>query len=610
MNNKARQQKAIVSLFLVWSFLIGCLPANGQDLTVSDITGNASVFVFRVSRKAPPKKLFIANVKPRRTKQQRVETVKKVARQAVIIAKIVPRRTRTKSVDPVKLPQVEKQSKEEAASVFAGVGEYYIDKEKADDAIYYFREAAILDVKNKNVPTGLSEALALKGNQLLTEEKAEKAKGFFEEAIKYNPKNALAYFGLGEVLDDLNKEDEAIASYEKALSLDKDLTEVYIPLGVIYYQKGEIAKADENLGIAIKSLPGDPQAQYFLGLVRYAQNRNEEALAAFRETAKADQESAEAHYYAGKALIRLNKNKEAIAEFEEALRLKPRYFEALFDAGAAYYEIENYQESVNKYKEAVRLKNDSAEAHANLGDAYRLMGNFNDSESSYNLAILFMERNKSFSPDEAAQIYSYVGYVIGRQCEENMKKAIPCRWNTTVKNLEKAVELSPNAADYTNLGWAYYNAGKLDIIQKNEAGKAKLEQAKLALQKSIALGPQYIEAPLLNLGVTLIDLNDYAGAISALTQVTAKRPDWNFANYALGVSYRLSGDLNSAIKEFRKALEKEPGYIAALAALGESEFRNNNRKEAERIVGKLRELNAPGEARRLEIIIKGFKLGS
>jgi tetratricopeptide (TPR) repeat protein len=611
MNNKMRWQKAFVSLFLILTFLIGSLPARGQDLIpVSDITGGASVFVVRGSRKTPPKRI-VAFTKSRRSKAQRLETVKKVVRQYAVVAKAEPRRIRTKAVDPTKVPQVSKQSPEEAARVFAGVGEYYIEKEEADNAIYYFREAATLDAKNKNVPTGLSEALALKGNQLLAAEKAKDARKLFEEAINYNPNNAVAYFGLAEVLDDLDKEDEAIASYEKALSLDKDLTEIYVPIGVIYYQKGDIAKADEYLGKALKASPNNSQTQYFSGLVRLAQNRNQEALASFQETVKIEQDSPEAHYYAGKALVRLNRMKEAIAEFEEALRLKPKYFEALFDAGAANYEIENYQEAVNKYKAATMVKNDSAEAYANLGDAYRLIGNFNDAESSYNLAITFMQRDKEFSRDEAAQIYSYVGYVIGRQCEANIKEAVPCRWNTTVKNLEKAVELSPNAADYTNLGWAYFNAGKIDLTQKKEVeGKAKLEQAKIALQKAIALGPQYIEAPLLNLGVSLIDLGDYTGAINALTQVTAKRPDWNFANYALGVAYRKSGDINSAIKEFRQALDKEPSYVAALAALGESEFRNNNKKEAEKIVGRLRELNAMGEARKLEIIIKGFKFGS
>jgi tetratricopeptide (TPR) repeat protein len=170
--------------------------------------------------------------------------------------------------------------------------------------------------------------------------------------------------------------------------------------------------------------------------------------------------------------------------------------------------------------------------------------------------------------------------------------------------------MSPNAADYTNLGWAYYNAGKIEINQKKEAeGKAKLEKAKIALQKAVAMNPSYIEAPLLNLGVALIDLGDYAGAINALKQVAAKRSDWNFANYALGVAYRKNGDVNNSLAQFRKAVDKEPNYIAALSALGESEFRNNNKKEAEKIIARLRQLNAVNEAKKLEILLSGVKFG-
>ncbi len=605
------RSKAAISVFLVWSFLIGCLPADGQDLiAVSDITGGSSVFVFRTSRKAPPKR-FVPTAKVVRTKAQRADTVKKVSRQFTVVAKIAPRRTREKTVEPVKLGDIARMSPVDAAKVFAGVGEYYIDKDQADKALEYFRESEMLDAKNKNTLNGLSEALALKGNQLLTEEKPEKAKKLFEESIKYNPKNAVAYYGLGDVSEELDQKDDALANYEKALAFDKDLTEIYVPLGILYYQKGEIAKADEFLGKAVKITPADAQAQYFIGLIRYTQNRNDEALAAFKEAAKADQTSAESHYYTGKSLMRLNRTDDAIAEFEEAIKIKPKYFEALFDAGAAYYETEKYPQAVAKYQEAAKVRNDSFETFANLGDAYRQVRNFNEAEGSYNLAAVFLQRDKNYSREEAAQLYSYAGYVVGRQCENNIKNYTPCKWSTTIKNLEKAVELSPNAADYTNLGWAYYNAGKIDIVQKREVeGKAKLEQAKIALQKAVALNPSFIEAPLLNLGVAMIDLEDYAGAIKALKTVTEKRPEWNFGNYALGVAYRKSGDINNSVKQFRTAVEKEPNYIAALSALGESEFRNKNQKETEKIIERLKKLNAVNEAKKLEILLKGFSFGN
>ncbi len=611
MNRKAYWHKAFVGALLIWSFAVGILPVRAQDLVaVSDITGGSSIFVFRASRKAPPRN-FVSTTKAKRVKAQRVETARKVTRQFTTIAKVAPRRTRSKSVDPFNLPpSPNSMPKEEAARNLAGVGEYYMDKEDTDKALYYFREANMLDAKNKSAQFGLSEALALKGNQYLAGEKPETAKKFFDEALSFNPKNAVAYYGIGGVFDDLEKEDEALVNYEKALAMDKDLTEIYVPLGIIYYRKGEIAKADEFLSKALKISPDNPETQYFLGLVRYSQNRNEEALTALKRAAANESNSAEAHYYAGKALKRLERDDEALTEFKEAVRLKPQYFEAVFDLGSINYELGNFPESVKYFKEATRLKNDNFEAYANLGDAYRQAGSFNDAESAYNLAVTFMERMKDYNRDDLAQIYSYAGYVVGRQCEINLKTNVPCRWSATIKNLEKAVELSPNASDYTNLGWAYYNAGKTDLTRGREAeGKPKLEQAKIALQKAIAMNPSFVEAPQLNLGVALIDLGEYSAAVDALRAVKKKRSDWSFVSYALGVAYFKNNDFKNAASEFRQAVDKDPKYIAALSGLGEAEFKGGNQKETEKVIGKLKSLNAVSEARKLETLIKLANFG-
>lgn len=610
MNTHLQRRKTFLSLFLVWSVLLGAVPTRAQDLVpVSDITGGSSVFVFRNSRKSAPRK-FLSVTKPKRTVAQRVETVKKVSKQFVAIAKVTPRRARTKAVDPNNLPPAARtMPAAEASKLFAGVGEYYMDRTDADNATTFFRESATLDAKNKSAQMGLSEALALKGNDLLVRGDAKTSRANFEEAIKLNPKNAVAYYGLGEILNGLDKDDEAIANYEKALAYDKDLTEIYVPLGILYYQKGEVAKADEFLTKARTAAADSGETQYFTGLVRYSQNRNQEALTAFRQALKADPDYAEARYHTGETLARLDQNAAAIAEYNEALRLKPKYFEAQFAKGAVSYELENYPEAIKSFEEARRLKNDDAAVYINLADAYRQNKKFNDAESNYNLAAVFMERGKNYTKEEIADVYSYAGYVIGRQCEINLTKAVPCRWSVAIQNLEKAVALSPSASDYANLGWAYYNAGKLDLSAKRTAeGRAKLEKAKMNLQKSIALNPKFIEAPLLNLGTTLIDLGDYPGAINALRQVSERRSDWPFVNYALGVAYRKNNDYDSAIKYFRKALDKDDKYVAALAGLGESEYRKGNKKETEKIIQRLKKLN-PNEAKKLEILMMGATFG-
>ena len=86
---------------------------------------------------------------------------------------------------------------------------------------------------------------------LLEKEDFDKAKFYFEEAIKYDDKNATAYAGLAETQDSTDESDKAIINYEKALSLNPKLTELYTPLGIAYYQQGDINKAKTYLNKAL-----------------------------------------------------------------------------------------------------------------------------------------------------------------------------------------------------------------------------------------------------------------------------------------------------------------------------------------------------------------------
>jgi cytochrome c-type biogenesis protein CcmH/NrfG len=50
------------------------------------------------------------------------------------------------------------------------------------------------------------------------------------------------------------------------------------------------------LAKAIVTSPNDAQAQYYLGMVRYSQNHNDEALTAFRKAETLDPTNAEAFF--------------------------------------------------------------------------------------------------------------------------------------------------------------------------------------------------------------------------------------------------------------------------------------------------------------------------
>ncbi|MGQ0543106.1 MAG: tetratricopeptide repeat protein, partial [Blastocatellia bacterium] len=379
MSIMSRFQKSILAMVLTAAILVGANPTAAQDLIpVSDITGGASVFVFRSGSKAAPKR-FSTKTRATLSKGQRIDSSKKVTKQYTALAKVTPRRTRTAVVNPndPRIPKIKTMSPGDASKLFAGVGEYYMDQNDYNNAITFFRESLDLDATNKVAPSGLSEALALKGNEELAKDAFPVAKTFFDEALKYNSNNGPALFGLAEVYTEQGKENEAIGNYESALANDKDLTTIYVPLGILYYQKGEIAKADDMLTNAVAASPNDAQAQYFLGLVRLAQNQNQDALAAFQLAKTIDPKNADAFYQTGEAMIRLGKKAEAVEEYTQATVLRDRFFDAWFALGSVNYELGKYPESIAAYQKAVRLRNDNIETYINLVDAYRQIGSFN-----------------------------------------------------------------------------------------------------------------------------------------------------------------------------------------------------------------------------------------
>ncbi|MGH9947310.1 MAG: tetratricopeptide repeat protein, partial [Pyrinomonadaceae bacterium] len=307
---------------------------SAQDIVpVSDITGGTSVFIFRGAARAVSRQ-FVTTTRARRSKTDRIETSKRVTKQYSKLAKIDPRRTRTDVVRPddPRLRVRRTLEKDVGSRLLAGVGEYYMDRDDYNQAIDFFRDSLTMDANNAISKAGLSEALALKGNELLAKDAFPVARKFFEESLIYNDKNAPAYFGLAEVLTELDQTEAAAANYEKALSFDKELTEIYVPLGILYYQAGDIAKADNLLTKAVALDPNDAQSQLYLGLIRLsqaresgAQTRDKEALTAFNKAKSVDPKLAEAFYGAGVANSRLGDNRQAVTEFEQAVVLKSNY---------------------------------------------------------------------------------------------------------------------------------------------------------------------------------------------------------------------------------------------------------------------------------------------
>ena len=585
---KYRAVKCFLAAFLVWTFFLSGFSGAAQDLPpTEDLSLGAGVFVFRSGANKSSQKKFVARnvVKTKRNKTERAATTQKIRKQYETLAKVKPTRPRVKPVAPAAVPtaQAARKNPKETSIVLTGAGQYAFNEKKYDEAIEFYTQAIDLDDANTDAKLGISDALTAKGDEYLAREEARNALNFYNDAVSYN---SSALIGLGAVYETLEDNDKAVANYEAALKLDRDLTEIFAPLGILYFQKGDAVRADEFLTRAYAINNTDAAANYYFGVLRYRQNKFDEAQTALRQTVKADPKQAAARYYLGATYDAQNQDDAAITEYNEAIRLNPVYAEAYFGLGAIYYGRKDYDESLKNYQQVVKLQNTNGEAHANLGDVYRELRKFGEAEGEYRLATAFIK--------DDAELYSKYGYVLGKQL----------KWNNAITELNNAIKLSADALDYTNLGWAYYNAARTDLRAKlDSAGIAKLQLAKTALQKSTTLNDTFAPA-YLNLGLTLNDLKEYQEASVVLKRATELLKNWVFAINELGVSYLQLKDYANAVEQFKKAVEIENRFAVGLYNLGFAEFLRGNKKEATKAMEKLRPLDR-NLANTLEIKILG-----
>lgn len=598
MKIRSSSLKSILAATAGLSILASAFPASAQSdlVPVRDITGGSSVFVFKGGSRSAPKR-YVSKTRAKRTKAQRTEATRRVSKQYVALAKRAPRRTRTAAVNPTRLADVKRMSPVEASKVFAGVGEYWMDKDDFKQASELFGEAYQLDETNNVARMGFSESLALLGNEELAKDNPRSAEARFREALKYNDKNAPAYFGLAELAASVDNETDAAVNYEKALANDKDLTEIFVPLGILYYQQGQIAKSEDLLTRALALEQNNAQTQYFIGLIRYAQNNSADALAAFTKAKTLDPTYEEAFHYAGETLTRDSKYREAIVEYNKAIALKDNYFEAWFGLANAQFQLAEYSDAITSYTRALKLNNTNVEGFVNLGDANRLMGNYNEAGAKYNLAISFIERTPGHDKNELAALYSKVGFVIAKQCELNRKQNIGCRLDSSLVAMEKAASLSSSNMDSSNLGWAYANAGIDDIYNNRlEAGRAKLQKAKTLLEQAAQTGGANAEGALINLASVLIALGDNAGAVNVLKRAVDGNPKSAFLLNELGRAYMKASNFKEAVSQFKKAVDQDNKFSEAYFNLGWAEFKNGKLGEAKKAYRKLKDLKDPDAA--------------
>lgn len=183
-----------------------------------------------------------------------------------------------------------------------------------------------------NYGTALNESIPQEINNTEDAEKMQKAIAAFERSLVLMPTFVDGMLNLGNSYKRLKAYDEALAIYDRILTVDPAYSKAYFNKGIIYYQQQNYALAREQM-------------------LLYIQNGKAHLGAAY--------------YWAGVSSGYLTDFNGAVNYLNASLQLDDSKWDAWNFLGMAYGNLEQWPQAVQAFEMAYRL-NASAEVQANL----------------------------------------------------------------------------------------------------------------------------------------------------------------------------------------------------------------------------------------------------
>lgn len=150
----------------------------------------------------------------------------------------------------------------------------------------------------------------------------------WSDTVRKLPRNPFAHYALGLACQRHGKLEEAKEHFQASLRLrpeDPNAGNIYINLGTIYDEQGQLGNAIVAYRAAVRLNPGNLMPHYNLGVAYAAQGRFEEAVQEFNAVLRIEPTFVEARHNLGMAYMEMGIFGNAREEFEAALKLKPDF---------------------------------------------------------------------------------------------------------------------------------------------------------------------------------------------------------------------------------------------------------------------------------------------
>ncbi len=142
------------------------------------------------------------------------------------------------------------------------------------------------------------------------------------------------------------------------------------------HQRGAIDTAERDYRSLLAAVPEHPVALHYLGVIHYQRNELAQALPLLEQAVAAMPQEPEFHNNLGLALAAADRNTEAIDAYRRALALRPDHAGAWSNLGLVLQAANDLDGAIDAFRSALHCAPDFAEAHWNLGLALLAKGDF------------------------------------------------------------------------------------------------------------------------------------------------------------------------------------------------------------------------------------------
>ncbi len=252
-----------------------------------------------------------------------------------------------------------------------------------------FRRA--LDLRADDAPT-----LVRLADLELEHGRVDEAELLYVRAAMVDDSAAVAY-GMGRVAEERGEYAEAIAQFQRALTLQPRASVIHYHLGQAYRELGEFDRAGEALArsgpnrvamadplmhelttLAIGALPHLDR-----GHAAAREGRLADAEAAYRQAVAADATNVRAHESLATLLVRRGDPEGAIEHFGVAVRLAPENARAHSDLGVLLADLGRNDRALEHLGRAVGLEPGLAPAQVALGNVQTRTGRFDEAAATF-----------------------------------------------------------------------------------------------------------------------------------------------------------------------------------------------------------------------------------